>query len=204
MTVLIDAGERARALTVNESFIVQAPAGSGKTELLIQRLLVLLASVQQPEEILAITFTRKAAAEMKNRLLESLVAAQGPEPDESHKKKTWHLAQAVMIRDRQYAWSLCENPTRLRVMTIDALSSQLAVQLPNTAFLGGGFAVTDNVNELYQQVALSVLLQGRPVPELKNAIERFLKHRHNDYQNSCNIISKYVAKSSCLVAFFCR
>ncbi|WP_395167799.1 UvrD-helicase domain-containing protein [Piscirickettsia salmonis] len=202
MTALIDAGERARALTVNESFIVQAPAGSGKTELLIQRLLVLLASVQQPEEILAITFTRKAAAEMKNRLLESLVAAQGPEPDESHKKKTWHLAQAVMIRDRQYVWSLCENPTRLRVMTIDALSSQLAAQLPNTAFLGGGFAVTDNVNELYQQVALSVLLQRRPVVELKNAIERFLKHRHNDYQNAATLLASMLQSRHVWLPFF--
>ena len=74
--VVPDFAERRRALDPAYSFIVQAPAGSGKTGLLIQRYLKLLTLVDEPEEIVAITFTRKAAAEMRERLMAALVQAR--------------------------------------------------------------------------------------------------------------------------------
>src|SRR5688500_2648230 len=69
---IADAAERERALDPGASFIVQAPAGSGKTELLVRRYLKLLPTVQRPEEILAITFTRKAASSMRKRIVEAM------------------------------------------------------------------------------------------------------------------------------------
>src|SRR5688500_6266652 len=78
MTVgIADQAAREAALDPRRSFIVQAPAGSGKTELLVRRYLALLPKVNKPEEIVAITFTIKAAAEMRKRVLEKI--PNGPE-----------------------------------------------------------------------------------------------------------------------------
>jgi ATP-dependent helicase/nuclease subunit A len=72
MSVVIDQAERLEALNVNGSYIVQAPAGSGKTELLVQRAISCLLTVSQPQHVLLLTFTKKAAAEMNERLNQAI------------------------------------------------------------------------------------------------------------------------------------
>ncbi len=63
-----DAGQRTAALDTSRSHHVESPAGSGKTLLLTKRFLKLLGEVRDPAEILAITFTEKAAGEMRQRI----------------------------------------------------------------------------------------------------------------------------------------
>ena len=125
MPEIRDAAQRARALDPTRSFIVQAPAGSGKTELLIQRYLVLLARVEDPESVVAVTFTRKAAGEMRRRVLDALRSAVGPEPEQPQAAHTWRLARDVSERDAARGWNLLQNAGRLRIRTIDSLCDSL-------------------------------------------------------------------------------
>jgi ATP-dependent exoDNAse (exonuclease V) beta subunit len=96
-----DMSARSAALDISKSIIVQAPAGSGKTGLLIQRYLRLLSVVKSPEEVLAITFTRKAALEMQLRVIDALRGARdGVEAQSEHETLTLlsHLGACVLRR----------------------------------------------------------------------------------------------------------
>src|ERR1700674_3970069 len=126
-----DEQRRRTAIDPARSFAVQAPAGSGKTELLIQRFLRLLAVVERPEAIVAITFTRKAAGEMINRIVDALRGAQEKTPvEEAHRQWTRELAEAALRRDRELGWNILDHPARLRVQTIDSLCMAIAAGMP--------------------------------------------------------------------------
>ncbi|ASJ76412.1 UvrD-helicase domain-containing protein [Granulosicoccus antarcticus] len=154
MSAPLDAAVRARALDPQTSFIVQAPAGSGKTELLTRRILTLLQSVEEPEEILAITFTRKAASEMRQRVVETLERANSGEPASNvYEEEGLALARDVLKRDAERQWQLIRNPQRLNLRTIDALATQLAHRLPVTSALGAPTGIVEDASALYRDVA---------------------------------------------------
>jgi len=160
---LLDDDFKARdeALDVTRSFIVQAPAGSGKTELLIQRYLRLLAVVDQPEEIIAITFTRKAAAEMQHRVLTALRRSQlGEQPEQEHLLRTATLAAAALRRDASNGWNLLANPRRMRIQTLDSLNAAIARSRPisSPASASGVRIVVDaEMLALYRAAAMATL-----------------------------------------------
>lgn len=150
-----DARARAQAIDVTRSFIVQAPAGSGKTELLIQRYLALLGHVDLPEQIVAITFTRKAAAEMRRRILAALAdAATEAVPAQPHRAKTHTLAKAALERARMLDWGLELQPQRLRIDTLDAMNAWLAQRL---SVLAGGVAGAEIIDSPVNCYRLAIL-----------------------------------------------
>jgi len=152
-----DAQNRERALALS-SFIVEAPAGAGKTELLTQRYLKLLQTVNEPEEIIAITFTNKAAAEMRLRILDSLIkASRQDKPAQAHKQITYDLSLKALERSAMQSWQLIENPSRLRIFTIDSLCAYLARQMPLMSRFGSQPRVTLDAAALYETAAEQTL-----------------------------------------------
>lgn len=189
-----DAAARQRALDPTRSFIVQAPAGSGKTELLTQRYLRLLATVEHPEQILAITFTRKAAAEMRNRILLSIEAAGGSAPDSAHKLTTWELARAVRAADLQHDWKLLEHPSRLRIQTIDALNSTLARRLPILAGTGSALEPADDPRPLYERAARRLIERLGEGSAVSGRLESLIVHLGNRADLLAELLRDLLAK----------
>jgi ATP-dependent exoDNAse (exonuclease V) beta subunit len=191
---LPDAQARRRALDVTASFIVQAPAGSGKTELLIRRYLALLATVERPESVLAITFTRKAAAEMRKRVLEALRAAASP-PASPQAAATIALAQAALRADATYGWNLLENPGRLRIMTIDALNVMLAQRLPLLSGIGAGLDVDERPASLYRQAAEHVHAYVADNDAVKSeAVIALLRHLDNRSSQLLDLVEQMLPR----------
>ena len=180
-----DLAAREEALAPSRSFIVQAPAGSGKTELLIQRYLGLLATVNEPEEIVAITFTRKAAAEMRARVLDAFAQASagkapGSESRSEHERRTRELARAALARDGARGWRISDSPARLRIQTIDSLCAALTRQMPLLSKFGSQPESIEDAGALYAEAAratVELIESGDPAADY---VARLLAHLDNN------------------------
>lgn len=192
---LLQRDERARAdaLDITRSWLVQAPAGSGKTSLLIQRYLALLATVERPERIVAMTFTRKAAAEMRDRIVDALRDAADEVPDspaDGHGALTRTLARDALEQDRRMRWRILDQPSRLRVVTIDALAAAIARQAPLAAGLGALPAFVDDAEPLYREAARAALASAAPDDPHWHA---FLQWQDNDAGAATRLIARMLA-----------
>ncbi len=123
---LSDAFDRARAVDPTRNVVLEASAGTGKTSVLVERYLNLLRAGVAPQNVLAITFTRKAAAEMRERI----IAALRRDADRSPAgRRLW-----LELRDRT---------ADIAISTIDAFCLALVGEFPLEAGLEPGFRVAD-------------------------------------------------------------
>lgn len=163
-----DAQAREAALDPSRSFLIEAPAGSGKTGLLVQRFLKLLATVDRPERILAITFTRKAAAEMRARILAALATADPPPSSDPYAQTTHGLAAAARGQAEAQGWDLSALASRLRIQTIDAFCAWLARRAPWRAGAAASARILDDLEAqaLYREAAERALAAAPQTPAL--------------------------------------
>ncbi|NQV86985.1 MAG: UvrD-helicase domain-containing protein, partial [Woeseiaceae bacterium] len=177
-----DSQARIDALDITRSFIIQAPAGSGKTELLIQRYLSLLAVVANPEEVIAITFTRKAAAEMQLRVLQALSRHNDSDaPKEDHERKTYELAGLALAKSEALQWNLISNPRRMRILTLDALNASIARAQPLTVSgTGARVVVGAELRAVLRAASIATLDWLAEKGELREATVEVLRHVDNN------------------------
>ncbi|NYT38562.1 nuclease [Allopusillimonas soli] len=185
-----DSALRLAALDPQHSFLVQAPAGSGKTELLTDRILALLPTVGKPEEIVAITFTRKAASEMHKRLLDKLrLGLNEDPPDDPYRLGSWKLARAAMARDKEMGWDLLQYPARLGLRTIDAFCAHLVRAMPWMSALGGMPAFTDNAQAHYEAAAQATLAMADNEP----CVAALVEHLDVDLRAARDLLAQMLA-----------
>ena len=182
----LDNAQRERALDATHSVLVRAPAGSGKTDLLTRRFLRLLGQVNDPAEIVAITFTKAAAAEMRHRILAELEKAAATNAQEAAPDlfSMESLAQRALARSRALGWDLIDLSAQLRISTIDSFCREIALREPILSGLGGGFEIHEQPQELFRRAARRTLEQiGKGGAALSAAIETLLLWRDNSWKD---------------------
>src|SRR5438105_9411871 len=138
---------QARASDPKASTFVSANAGSGKTHVLVQRVIRLLLEGVAPEKILCITFTKAAAANMAERVFTTLghwvtlddAALDAAIRDAGIARRDTKLR----MRARELFACALETPGGLKVQTIHALCTRLLQQFPFEANVPARFAVLD-------------------------------------------------------------
>lgn len=187
--------QREQALDISSSFIVQAPAGSGKTGVLTLRILRLLTTVATPEEILAITFTKKAAAEMRVRVMEALeLASHGAPPDNTYDQQFYDLGCQVLQRDSEKNWGLKQNQSRLRLLTIDSFCSGIVKNRPLGSGLGVQFGIAEDATELYKEASRGLLGSLDQNDDLGDALRRVLGQLDNQFSKLSSLVCQMLAQ----------
>jgi ATP-dependent helicase/nuclease subunit A len=181
-----DQAIRDQALDPEAGFHLEAPAGSGKTSVLLARFLTLLARVDTPEEMLALTFTRKAAGELRARVMALLWERHDPGPDASPLDLQLHdLVQEVFRRHGEET-QLKLTPERLPIMTFHGFCAQLLKLAPQEAGVPLEFTLLEEDEARWLKAeALEELrsrLNARPSRDpVRQALVRRLVRLNNDW-----------------------
>ena len=190
---------QARASDPAASAFVSANAGSGKTHVLVQRVIRLLLDDVPPEKILCITFTKAAAANMAERVFTTLghwVTLDDDALDAAIREAGIPHPNARLRKSARKLFACAlETPGGLKVQTIHALCTRLLQQFPFEANVPARFAVLDDrdQNEMMERANLGVLLEASRHPD--SATGRALM---TAMASAADVTFKDVVREACL------
>jgi ATP-dependent helicase/nuclease subunit A len=165
------------ALDPSNSVVVEACAGSGKTWLLVSRIVRLLLAGVQPGEILAITFTRKAAQEMQERLhdwLHELASKDDDEVREFLKQRALDDVDEVMLaKARGLYRDFLLSSSSITISTFHGWFMQIIQRAPLNAGVPVGLQLLERTAALREEAwdALADSLHAAPEGELAREMQ---------------------------------
>ena len=187
------------ALNPAASAVVEACAGSGKTWLLVSRIVRLLLAGAAPSEILAITFTRKAAQEMAARLRDWLRLLALESDDEARKflrerAVPEHEVEALLPRARSLFEIFLSAQPGITINTFHGWFLQLLQRAPLESGAGGDWGLLDQTSALLEEAwqLFAEDLQSDCNAETAQALD-FLFAEHG-LHNTRSLLLDFVAK----------
>ena len=198
-----DFAQRQQALSPEESFHVESPAGAGKTSLLTARFIHLLTLVRHPGEILALTFTNKAANEMVERIRSLLQQAEkGDSGDSPWMQALLPAARQALKKHARHRY-LFQTPDGLQVMTFHKFCARLNRQAPAEAKVPleatplSEEEQPDLIHKAIEQTYQSLRILPSADPS-RQALERYLLAMNNRWDSLVDDLGRLVAQRDLL------
>ena len=167
---------------------VSASAGSGKTKVLVQRILRLLLNNTNPQSILGITYTKAAAAEMQNRInkdLQQWAICNEAELDNILTKVlgTQQLTQDHITTARSLFAKVLDTPGGIKIQTIHSFCQSLLAQFPLESGVSVGFKVLEKPDKYRQQTIHTLSQNTQCIPHLQQVMKYGDKNKMNTTLN---------------------
>ena len=165
--------EQNQASNPFDSVWVSASAGTGKTKVLIDRVLRLLLQYGNPDKILCITFTKAAAAEMNNRLTEKLKTWAVMDEitlSQNLQELTQETPDSEQIKQAKTLFAqILQVPGGMKIMTIHSFCQSLLKQFPLEADVPPHFEILDDLktNEILTDILNQTLAEKSLIAEIQ-------------------------------------
>jgi len=202
-----DLSIRKQVLSPAESFHVESPAGAGKTSLLTARFIHLLAQVNHPREILALTFTNKAANAMMEKVRSILQKAENGDAPESDWENELLIVAKKALKKHKNHQHLFLDPDGLQITTFHSFCSQIIKQAPVEAQVSLETVILDEEEQdelIYESLGRSqqVLMALSPTDPLRKALEKALLFSNNNWKALSADLAQLIAKRDLLMDLF--
>ncbi len=200
---LPDLSIRQEALSPEASFHVESPAGAGKTSLLTARFIHLLAQVNHPREILALTFTNKAAHEMQERIQTILLQAERETaPGSAWMDDLFAVARKALKKHRAHQ-HLIRASDGLQITTFHSFCNQIIKQAPVEAQvpLEAAILAEEEQDELIRESlrrTQQLLMALPPLNPNRKALEKILLYFNNNWQALASDLAQLTAQRDLL------